>query len=1153
MFTASGPEISTRLHILAIFLVLFSAAISAHAQTQPIFPVYSFTDMGAQQIMATGDFNGDGHVDYATITPDAATSTSTLTILLNQGGGVTPIAKTMALNLKVTSLLAVDLNKDKNLDLLATCMSGSDTGVAVLLGNGDGTFQAPAFYPVAQIGDVVLVDLNGDGYPDIAAVSGSSTSSPNSLDILLNKGSAAPGTFGAFAPYQIPTYPGVLGTYGLAAGDFNGDGKQDVIVLGNPSVSALFIGNGEGSLQISSKYVPGGYFECCVIAADLNHDGITDIAYMGSSNNNALTPSLNVVFGNASGTLTQGLTVPVALPYNTPMKLVSLGANATGGIDLAGVGAKTIILHGDSSGNFAVSSTYAAAGVPFPVPAPNGKTDLLLDLAGSSSGTTHNQITHLTSNGDGTFNGAPETYPVGAYGFAAADFNSDGLTDVISNPLSTAINYSSLTLGVGRGNGTFVPLNVPGALPNSFFATADFDGDGNQDFVAVYSVSYNQNESYASVSLGNGGGIFRGQSLTGQTLSTDLHINNAMGVLAADFNGDGKADLIVPFYNPAWQTTPPLQQQGLAFLPGKGDGTFGAPVQLVDETGTIAKPSPLLLAADLNNDHKLDLLWNGKVYLGNGDGSFQTPIVAPGVILAASDLNGDSIPDAVIGNAIYAGKGDGSFAAAPFYTATLPASAVVVAANISDVNADGQPDLLLQYQLTGAATNTYVAVYFGDGSGSFTADPNTYYLGNSPSGATAGSSIGYLARMNNNAPQQANGKALDYLAWTNDGATVLLNQINPAPNKPTALQSKTIVSANPGTVAPTQPVTLGVQVTGLDPTGTVTFTSAGSTLGTAPIDSNGRATFSLAFPAIGSYTITATYSGDSNNQTSSATTSTIVVAKTATELVLNSSAYSAQFPVGATENVTFSVSLGGYAPTGTVTFTVAGGNAIGTPIIVNDASTLNYAFSTPGTYTVTASYAGDTANLPSTSNAVTVTVVPQDFTLSAPGNYASIKAGQAVGALLTVDATQYGFGPTISFSCSGLVTGERCTFTPPTVTLQNRIYAEGTTQLIIFTTGPASNGNLRRYIIPLQAAAWGGLLFLLAFPRRTRRLRRSLMGRSLLVISLAVVLLHTTACSSGSSQGQTGITPSGTQTITITAAGPSGSPSHILTIQLNIQ
>lgn len=1152
MFTASGPKISTVLRVLTAFLV-FSQAYVGHAQTQPIFPVYSFTDFGTQQIMATGDFNGDGQIDYATITPDTATSTSTLTILLNQGSGVSPIVQTTPLNLNVTSLLAVDLNNDKHLDLIATCTSGSNTGIAVLLGNGDGTFQSPIFYPVAQIGDIVTADLNGDGFPDIAALSGSSTSSPNFVDVLLNKGATAPGTFATAAPYQIPTYPGVLGTYGLAAGDFNGDGKQDVIVLGNPSVSALFIGNGDGTLQISSKYVPGGYFECCVIAADLNHDGITDIAYLGSSNGNALALGLNVIFGNISGTLTQGLTVPVLLPYNTSMKLVSLDANTAGGIDLAAVGDKTIILHGDSSGNFAISSTYAAVGAPFSVPGSNGRTDLLLDLAGSSSGTAHNQITRLTNNGDGTFNGAPITYPVGADGFAAADFNSDGLTDVISNPLSTTVNYSALTLGVGRGNGTFVPSNITGALPTSFFATADFDGDGNQDFVAVYSVSFDQNESYAAVSLGNGGGIFRGQSPTSQTLNTDLHITNATGVLAADFNGDGKADLIVSFYNPANASNAPWQ--GIMYLSGKGDGTFPSEPLLFSETASV-KASPLLLAADLNNDNKLDLLWNGKVFLGNGDGSFQKPIVAPGVVLAASDLNGDSIPDAVIGNAIYAGKGDGSFAAAPFYTAMLPPSAVVVAANVSDVNADGHPDLLLQYQLAGATTNTYVAVSFGDGNGNFTADPNIYYLGSTPSGTTDASPIGHLARLNNNAPQQANGKALDYLAWTNNGATVLLNQINPTPNKPTALQSKTTVSANPGTVAPTQPLTLNVQVTGLDPTGTVTFTSAGSTLGTTPIDSNGRAVLSTVFSTTGSYIITATYSGDSNNQTSSATTSAITVTKVATELVLNSSAYSVQFPVGATENVVFSASLGGYAPTGTVTFTVTGGSTIGTPIIVNDASTLNYAFSTPGTYTVTASYAGDLANLPSTSNAVTIAVVPQDFTLSAPGNYASIKAGQAVGALLTVAATQYGFGPTISFSCSGLVTGEHCTFTPPTVTLQNREYAEGTTQLIIFTTGPAANGNLRRYIIPLQGAAWGGLLFLLAFPRRTRQLRRSLSGRSLLVISLAVVLMHTTACSSGNGgQGgsQSNITPSGTQTIAITASGSSGSPSHILTIQLNIQ
>lgn len=1152
MLTASRPKFLI-LNSLALLLITLAAPVAALAQSQPIFPVYSFTDLGTQRIMATGDFNNDGQIDYATIAPDTTTSTSTLTILLNQGTGVTPIAKTMALNLKVTSLLAIDFNKDKNIDLLATCTSGSNTGIAVLLGNGDGTFQPPSFYPVAQIGDVVAVDLNGDGYPDIAAISGSSTSSTNSLDVMVNKGSAAPGTFGAAAPYQIPTYPGVLGTYGLAAGDFNGDGKQDVVVLGNSSASGIFIGNGDGTLQASSKYVPGGYFECCAIGVDLNHDGIADIAYVGS-NGNTLTLGLNIVYGSTSGTFTQGTTVPISLPYNSPMKLVSLGANTAGGIDLAAVGDKTIILHGDSNGNFVVSSTYAASGIPFPMANSTGRTDLLLDLAGSSSGTAHNQITHLISNGDGTFNGAPVTYPVGSYGFAAADFNNDGITDVISAPTATPINFGALALGIGRGNGTFVQSNILGGMPASFLAAADFNGDGNQDVAALASYNgINGPATSAWVFLGNGDGTFQAKSPSGQPLVTNIQITNASGVLAADFNGDGKADLIGSFYNPAYQTSPPLQQQGLVFLSGKGDGTFGTPVQILNETGTIAKPSPLLLAADLNNDHKLDLLWNGSVYLGNGDGTFQKPIATPGPELAIGDLNGDGIPDAVIGNAIYAGKGDGSFASSPFYTATLPAGAVVAAANFSDVNADGHPDLLLQYQLSGAATNTYVAVYFGNGSGNFTPDPNTYYVGSIPSGVSTSAAVGYMARLNNNAPQQSNGRALDYLAWTNDGATVLLNQSNPVPNKPSSLPTKSTVTANLNTVAPTQPDTFTAQITGLSPTGTVTFTSGSTTLGISPVDSNGRATLAAAFSATGTYTVTATYSGDSNNQPSSATAAPITVAKAATNLVLSSSAYSAQFPVGATEQVSFYVSVGGYAPTGTITFSVTGGATIGNTLIVNDASTLNYAFTTPGSYTVTASYSGDAANLPSTSNATTVAVVPQDFTLSAPGNYASIKAGQAVGALLTVDATQYGFGPPISFSCSGLTTGERCTFTPPTVTLQNREYAEGTTQLIIFTTGPTTNTNLRRMVVPLQGAAWAGLLCLLAFPRRTRRLRHLLLKRSLLAISLAIVLLHVTACSSGSGGSQSGITPSGTQTITITAAGPSGSPSHILTIQLNIQ
>jgi FG-GAP-like repeat len=148
---------------------------------------------------------------------------------------------------------------------------------------------------------------------------------------------------------------------------------------------------------------------------------------------------------------------------------------------------------------------------------------------------------------------------------------------------------------------------------------------------------------------------------------------------------------------------------------------------------------PLILTADLNNDHKLDVIAQGNVFLGQGDGTFvQSSVNLPGTVLAVGDLNGDGIPDLVVysnnvGATVYAGNGDGTFQSSPFYTAALPPLATDGIAIITDTNADGHPDLVLQSTLTSSPANTTLTVFLGDGKGNFTPDSNIYYAGSNPS------------------------------------------------------------------------------------------------------------------------------------------------------------------------------------------------------------------------------------------------------------------------------------------------------------------------------------------------------------------------------------------------------------------------------------
>jgi hypothetical protein len=163
-----------------------------------------------------------------------------------------------------------DFNGDGKSDLVVN--NANDNTVSVLLGNGDGTFQAQVTY---QAGSgpysVTLADLNGDGKLDLVV--------PNAYDqtvsVLLGNGD---GTFQTQATYLAGVFPA-----SVAVGDFNGDGKPDLVVAlqGAYSVSVL-LGNGDGTFQTHVLYqVAGAGFPTSVLTGEFNGDGVADIAVAG--------------------------------------------------------------------------------------------------------------------------------------------------------------------------------------------------------------------------------------------------------------------------------------------------------------------------------------------------------------------------------------------------------------------------------------------------------------------------------------------------------------------------------------------------------------------------------------------------------------------------------------------------------------------------------------------------------------------------------------------------------------------------------------------------------------------------------------------------------------------------------------------------------
>jgi FG-GAP-like repeat len=203
-------------------------------------------------------------------------------VLLGNGDGTFQAAQSYAAGPHPSSVAVADFNGDGIPDL-AVASQGTYPDykgtVSILLGNGDGTFQAAQSYAVGagfRRPSLTVGDFNGDGTPDLAVASfGTSPDYQGTVSVLLGNGD---GTFQAAQTYAAGSYAS-----SVAVGDFNADGSLDLAV-GNASGVSILLGNGDGTFQAAQSYAAGGY-PISIVVGDFNGNGYPDLAVADYSSN----------------------------------------------------------------------------------------------------------------------------------------------------------------------------------------------------------------------------------------------------------------------------------------------------------------------------------------------------------------------------------------------------------------------------------------------------------------------------------------------------------------------------------------------------------------------------------------------------------------------------------------------------------------------------------------------------------------------------------------------------------------------------------------------------------------------------------------------------------------------------------------------------
>jgi FG-GAP-like repeat/Abnormal spindle-like microcephaly-assoc'd, ASPM-SPD-2-Hydin len=402
--------------------------------------------------VVSADFNRDGIPDFA-----ITNSNNGILVYIGQGGGHYGSSQSFSVggNLTPLGIVAGDFNRDGKIDLATLNYSGS---VSVLLGAGDGTFGAPKTYtglPNSQAPvQMATGDLNGDGVPDLVIL----PSAQSTVSVLLGNPDGS---------FQAP-YTGNIGlSWGnsLQLADVNGDGKLDLLVNGNgsgyPVNLQLLLGNGDGTFQTAKAAIPyttpqdtGNPAPTSFGVGDLRGSGIIDLVTSGDG-------AIYVWPANGDGTFGQPIENYGVAAEGTNMVFGDF--NGDGKTDLAMCGSNDAVYISLGNGDDTFGSQLM-----YNIPRTDGNSACFALVAGDFNGDGSLDLAGLTDSGTGSltlmlsnpvlaFSSSSLTFPNTAIGSTAT-----GIALSVTNQSPIPLSISGVSIS-GVDSGDFTQTNNCGA------------------------------------------------------------------------------------------------------------------------------------------------------------------------------------------------------------------------------------------------------------------------------------------------------------------------------------------------------------------------------------------------------------------------------------------------------------------------------------------------------------------------------------------------------------------------------------------------------------------------------------------------------------------------------------------------------------------